>query len=82
MTLKARIDEYKQKSAGKATPEMVEIMTRCKAELQETISSRSIPQVGDAMPSFSLPDSNGNNVSSQTLLESGPLVVSFFRGMW
>ncbi len=82
MTLKARIDQYKQQSAGKATPEMVAIMKRCTAELQETVSTRKIPQIGGALPSFSLPDSNGNIVSSKELLESGPLVVSFFRGMW
>ncbi len=82
MTLKEKIAEYKQQSAGKASPDMVAIMQRSTAELQATVASRAIPAVGDKLPSFTLPDSQGNMVSSDELLQSGPLVVSFFRGMW
>ncbi len=82
MTLKEKIDEYKQQSAGKAPPEAVAIMQRCTAELQESLAGRSIPAKGDTLPSFSLPDSHGNSVSSQQMLDNGPLVVTFFRGMW
>jgi hypothetical protein len=82
MTLKEKIDEYKQQSAGKASPEMVAIMGRSTADLQGTVPSRAIPKAGAAMPVFTLPDSQGNSVSSDQLLQSGPLVVTFFRGMW
>jgi cytochrome oxidase Cu insertion factor (SCO1/SenC/PrrC family) len=82
MTLKEQIDEYKQKSAGKAPPEAVAIMQRSTAELQNSIASRNIPAVGESLPSFSLPDSQGNSVSSADLLAKGPLIVTFFRGMW
>ncbi len=82
MTLKQKIDEYKQQSAGKAPPEAVAVMQRCTAELQASLTTRDIPAKGDALPAFSLPDSHGNVVSSTQLLEKGPLVVTFFRGMW
>ena len=82
MSLKEKIDQYKQQSAGKASPEMVAVMQRSTADLQATIADRAIPKVGDAMPAFELPDSNGNVVSSAELLNAGPLVVTFFRGMW
>lgn len=82
MTLKEKIDQYKQQSAGKASPDMVAIMQRSTADLQATIADRPIPSVGDTLPEFSLPDSSGNNVTSTDLLQSGPLVISFFRGMW
>lgn len=82
MTLKEKIAEYKQQSAGKASPEMVAIMQRSTGELQESVASRKIPKVGDAMPAFRLADSNGTVVESAKLLESGSLVVTFFRGMW
>jgi peroxiredoxin len=39
-------------------------------------------QVGDRIPNFSLPDANGDLFELQTLLESGPTVISFYRGMW
>lgn len=82
MTLKETIAEYKKKSAGKATPEAVAIMRRSTGDLQATVASRPIPKLGDTLPAFELPDSSGNDVSSSQLLESGPLVVTFFRGMW
>ncbi len=82
MTLKETIDQYKQQSAGKASPEMIAIMQRSTGELQASVEQRSIPAIGDTLPTFALPDSSGNEVSSAKLLESGPLVVTFFRGMW
>ena len=39
-------------------------------------------QVGDRVPNFNLPDVNDNSFVLQTLLESGPVVISFYRGMW
>lgn len=82
MTLKEKIDQYKQQMAGKVAPEMVAVMQRSTADLQATVSTRNIPTVGSTLPEFTLPDSNGNAVSSTSLLASGPLVVTFFRGMW
>jgi peroxiredoxin len=39
-------------------------------------------KVGDAMPSFVLPNAEGRLVVSDELLKRGPLVVNFFRGSW
>src|SRR5215471_16221460 len=39
-------------------------------------------KVGDAMPSFALPNAEGRLVASDELLDRGPLVVNFFRGDW
>lgn len=40
------------------------------------------PKVGDLMPTFTLPDHDGNLVSLERLLEKGPVVVAFHRGHW
>jgi peroxiredoxin len=40
------------------------------------------PQPGEPMPPFLLPDETGRLVSLPSLLEDGPLVVSFNRGHW
>ena len=37
---------------------------------------------GDRAQSFSLPNGTGDTVSSIALLQCGPLVVSFYRGLW
>jgi peroxiredoxin len=39
-------------------------------------------KAGDKVPSFVLKDANGKIVSSSELLSQGPLVVSFYRGVW
>lgn len=38
--------------------------------------------VGDTVPSITLPNSKGNNVTIQDLLKKGPVVLSFYRGGW
>ncbi|HZG08153.1 MAG TPA: peroxiredoxin-like family protein [Allosphingosinicella sp.] len=43
---------------------------------------QTAPMVGDRLPEFALPDARGIYVHSQTLLDSGPLVLSFNRGGW
>ena len=40
------------------------------------------PLVGDQMPEFLLPDQQGQLISLQSLLASGPLVISLNRGHW
>jgi peroxiredoxin len=38
--------------------------------------------VGSRLPDFLLPDAEGAPVASSELLSIGPLVVTFYRGMW
>jgi peroxiredoxin len=38
--------------------------------------------VGDEIPVFSLPNTSGVSVSSTELLEPGPLIITFYRGIW
>lgn len=40
------------------------------------------PQVGEPMPPFDLPDAAGHLVSLDSLLRSGPAVISINRGHW
>ena len=39
-------------------------------------------RVGDVIPAFSLPNTSGVSVSSTVLLEPGPLIITFYRGIW
>lgn len=52
------------------------------AQLERAAAGSGAPQVGEAMPSFLLPDDNGHLVSMDRLLESAPLAVAFHRGHW
>jgi len=39
-------------------------------------------KVGDPLPDFLLPNAEGQLISSTQLLAGGPLVLSFYRGVW
>jgi peroxiredoxin len=40
------------------------------------------PKPGDKMPNFVLPDERGQLVSLDTMLQNGPVAVTFHRGYW
>lgn len=82
MNLKERIEQYKRKSAGKATEEMMAVMGAATGAVRDSIASRKIPGNGAAFPDFSLVGSEGGQVESAVLKQNGPIVVTFFRGMW
>lgn len=50
--------------------------------LDRARAGASSPAVGDAMPSFVLPDQDGHLQSLESLLDDGPLVLAFVRGHW
>lgn len=52
------------------------------ARLESAGAGDEAPDVGQRMPAFLLPDSEGHLVSSGELLVEGPLVISFNRGHW
>lgn len=87
MSLQARLDAFKadfeaRKPPCNAPPAVIETMHRATAELIASGAAARALRAGDTAPSFVLNDANGNPVASSTLLAQGPLVVSFYRGVW
>jgi peroxiredoxin len=87
MSLQDKLDAFKADfKAGKppynAPPEIHPIMERATAELIASGQAVRAVKAGDRAPQFRLKDQDGNEVSSATLLEKGPLVVTFYRGVW
>ena len=41
-----------------------------------------VPAVGTDLHPFELTDTEGQVVRSAALLEQGPLVITFYRGLW
>ena len=39
-------------------------------------------QAGDKVPTFTLPNVKGQLISSKDFLAKGPMVLSFYRGVW
>lgn len=87
MTLQAKLDAFKTDfEAGKppynVPPSVIETMHRATAELIASGAASRALKAGDEAPAFTLHDPDGQPVSSAELLVQGPLVVSFYRGVW
>ncbi|MDE2603793.1 MAG: AhpC/TSA family protein [Bradyrhizobium sp.] len=87
MSLQEKLDAFKTDfEAGKPpynmTRAMIETMHRATAELIASGAVQRALKAGDKMPAFTLSDTEGNKVSSANLLAKGPLVISFYRGVW
>jgi peroxiredoxin len=87
MTLQAKLDAFKADfEAGKppynVPRSVIETMHRATKELIASGAAKRALKAGDKAPLFTLKDPEGNSVSSASLLANGPLVVSFYRGVW
>jgi hypothetical protein len=80
--LQDRLDHIKAGFLAKSAPEVGTIITRATEELRDSGIMDRLPAVGDLAPPFELPDTDGRVVRSADLLERGPLIVSFYRGVW
>jgi len=66
----------------KPTPEQLAVMARSTQALIDSGQADRALKAGDKAPAFDLEDSDGRRVGSRELLARGPLVVSFYRGVW
>ena len=81
-SLQQRLDAIRKGFEKQAPPEALEIMHRAARELADELARHPGLGIGDAAPSFALPDQDGNTVDSAALIASGPLIVTLFRGDW
>lgn len=87
MSLQDKLDAFKADfEAGKppySVPHsVIETMHRATAELIASGAAQKAIKAGDKAPAFALNDPDGKPVSSTDLLRQGPLVVTFYRGVW
>ena len=80
--LQDKLDALKAKFEGSASPGVVEVLHRATDELIASGAQNRALKAGDIAPAFTLPDADGNLISSKTLLARGPLVITFYRGAW
>ena len=87
MSLQAKLNAFKTDFEGAKPPynapqAVHDIMHGATAELKASGAAERALKAGDVAPSFTLKDPDGKPVSSAELLAKGPLVVSFYRGVW
>ena len=76
------LDQIRQEIIAGFSPAVIAVYGRFLQWLIATGVSEQGLRVGDRAPDFLLPNAHGRLVSSRSLREKGPLVVSFFRGSW
>jgi hypothetical protein len=82
MTLQMKLDEIRAGFKEKADPESLTLMERAAKELDHSGILDRVRGSGSRMPEFTLFAAQGGEVSSQKLLADGPLVLTFYRGVW
>jgi peroxiredoxin len=84
MSLQDKLDAFKADFVGKkaAPAHIVAIMHKATADLIATGQADRALKAGAIAPKLELPDAHGKMVSSAGLLAKGPLVVTFYRGVW
>jgi hypothetical protein len=82
MSLQEKLKEISKQSGGKIPDETRHKMARATQELKDSGQAERALDVGDKMPTFNLPNTKGEMISSTDLLKNGNLVVTFYRGVW
>lgn len=80
--LEAELEKIREVAAARATPDRAALQAEAIAEIERAVAGRALP-VGAKAPDFKLrAASDDREVSLTGLLETGPVVVSFYRGQW
>lgn len=82
MKLADEVDALTAANRAKATPERSAVYKKAAEAVAETDILEMALAVGDTVPMFELPGATGETVSLGTLLETGPVIISFYRGAW
>lgn len=82
MSLKEKIDAYKQGLKNKVPKEAQEILHRVIQALQDSSQMLNTIKTGDMAPDFTLKNGSNDDVALGDLLDNGPVVVGFYRGRW
>jgi peroxiredoxin len=87
MSLQSKLNAFKADFEAGRPPysvprSVIDTMHRATAALKASGLAERATRAGDIAPAFELADAQGTLVGSAALLAQGPLVVSFYRGVW
>jgi peroxiredoxin len=80
--LQDQLDQITTNTRNLVQAERLAVGERAVEELFRSGIEERILKVGAPAPGFALRDASGRMVRSEDLLETGPLVLKFFRGRW
>lgn len=82
MSLEESLAKLREASAERIPEEIRVKMGAATRAIWDSGIMDGVIKVGDSLPGFNLPNSNGTMVSSNDLLAKGNLVVTIYRGHW
>ncbi len=82
MSLQDQLDAFKAQFKTQAPEGAFDAFARSTQELIESGQADRAIKAGDVAPDFSLTNQDGESVALKDLLAKGPVVVSFYRGVW
>jgi peroxiredoxin len=82
MSLTEQLAEYRAGWYQRVPAERQAIMQRHMDQLRSGTTARTMLKVGDRAPAIVLGNAKGAAVDVATLLEKGPVIVTFYRGGW
>jgi peroxiredoxin len=82
MSLQEQLDAYRAQFESKAPAEALAVIHKATSDLVATGQADRALGVGSKAPRFELSGSSGAIVRASELLVAGPVVISFYRGIW
>lgn len=83
MSLQAKLDALRENFENNIfTPQINSIMHEATAELVASGQAETALKAGDTAPDFSVPLVDGRTLDLASQLAEGPLVLTFYRGVW
>jgi len=82
MTLQERMNAMKETFERTLSAEKRDTRHRATEDLRRSGILDRVIKVGAPIPEFTLPNARGEKVSSADLHSRGPLVMTFYRGVW
>ena len=82
MTLQAKLNAFKEQFKKQAPEAAFNAFAQSTQDLIATGQAEQALSVGAQAPEFNLTDADGNEIVLKDLLAKGPVVLSFYRGVW
>ena len=82
MTLSTQLNQTKDAASKNIPADIYQIMTNATEELIKSGIAEQAPKTGDSLANFELYNQLGEKRSLSELTQSGPVVVTFYRGGW
>jgi peroxiredoxin len=82
MSLQEQITDFKAGFIQNVPKDIQELMGAATKTLVDSGIGKQAPKISETLPTFVLPNQNGQTINLTDLLAKGPVVVTFYRGGW